>query len=236
MSNTAASVLITRCLDNLSRLSTTTTRSGATMESKALDWLNLTTQEMSNQHSFQEMWKLYNSSVVANSKTYAFPSTWKEIIEFRVIDGTNSRKLTQMPPQTFYRLVPYPEGESSGTPNCYVPFGATFDLYPIPDQAYIVYIRLVAAPTVIVTTTDLIDYNNDKDDLIVDGMTMRGFRFLQMHEDAAFYQKEYMRLMKEAVMADAYPPDWSPVGMGFSSTSKVSLGNYWNKIDVFRSP
>ena len=237
MANSAASTLITRTLDNLSRASTGTTRSGDTLSNLAIDWLNRTMLRMSRKYDFREMYKKYSSATVDGQKSYAFPTNWKIIIDMTVIDGFSSKKLELVLPQYFDKVIPYPEQFTERCPTWYAPYGNNFDLYSIPDTAYTMYCRSVQWPTIITSIATLIDYEPNKDDIIVAGMTAEGFRHLQAFEDAAFYDKEFKERLAEAIDLEERLPDWDPVGRGFNSSyGKIPVGEYYNDPFIWRNP
>ena len=232
MSNTIASTLITRALDNVSRLGTTTTKSGTTLSNFGIDVLNRTMTKMSREHDFREHRKIYSASTADGTKNYALPTGWKTIYDLRLIDGSSSRKLEHAQGQHFDEMVAYPENQSEGRPCWYVPYGNTMDLYPIPDAAYVMYIKCTIWPTTITATTDSVSYDSDKDDLLVYGMTEELFGLLQMHEDAAVYNGKFRVSLKEAIDIDGKYPDWNPVGRGFGYTQSRYVGDPW--LDPFQ--
>lgn len=229
MANTAASTIITRTLDNLNRASAGTTRSGSTMETQSIAWLNRIMYRISRQHDFPELLKKYSSATVDGTKNYSFPTNYKTIFDLTVIDGYSSVKLALVLPEHFDKRIPYPEQYTERLPRWYVPYGDSFDLYPIPDDAYTLYCRCVLWPTIITATSDLVSFTPDKDDILVAGMTKEGFAYLQMYEDAAYWTKEYATLLQEAIALDRKLPDWYPVAQGFDSGySTTFIGEYWN--------
>lgn len=229
MANTAASVLITRTLDSLSRISTGTTRSGITLENLSISWLNTVQYRMSRIHDFREMFKRYTASTAASQKTYSFPTDFKVIISMAVIDGSSSTKLTMVLPSRFDKVIPYPENWTIRRPRWYVPFGTDFDLYPIPDATYTLNCRTVQWPTVITLTSNLVSYAPDKDDIIYSGMMSEAFNHLQMYEDAGIWDKKFTSKLGEAISIDKNMPDYVPVGRGYDSGSELTyIGEYWN--------
>ena len=228
MSNTAASVLVTRAVDNVSRLSTSTSNSGATLSDKCIDYLNDVMVRMSRRHDFRELYKRYTASTTADQKTYILPSSYKDILVLVLRDGSNSRKLISVSPHLFNKRIPYPENESTGLPTWYIQYGDEFDLFKIPDTAYTMYIRTTQWPTKITAITDLIDYKTDKDELIVAGMTAKLFDYLQMYEDGAVWESKFLMQLKEAILIDEALPDYDPVGLGFGADTSTLPGDYWN--------
>jgi hypothetical protein len=139
--------------------------------------------------------------------------------------------------RTFDEYHPYPEINTTNRPEVYTPFGNAFDLYPIPNAVYTMYIRTIQWPTVISSTSSAIDYFPDKDDIIVSCMTSDGFKHLQMFEDGVLWENEYIKLIREAISVDTRYPDYEPVGRGFDSNyDLIYLGDYWNQTDVMRNP
>ncbi len=250
MANTVASTLISETLDNLARSSVGTTRSGVTLSTQAMTWLNRTMSEITTgmvirmpsgsgvrllKTNFVELNKLYQTVTISGTKNYSFPVKYNEIITIRVIDGTSSHKLTLVLPHEFDKKIPYPEGESQGRPQFYIPRGNSFDLFPIPDAVYTLQCHVNILPTTILTITDLIDFEPTKDELIVAGMTYRGFRFIQMYEDATAWKTEYRDMFLSAVEMNEAMPDWEPMGRGFD-TNKVISGDYWKKPFIMFNP
>jgi len=217
MANTAASTLITRALDYISRASTGTTRSGQTMENMAMSWLNAAMMRISKMHDFREMYKQYSMDTSDGVKGYTFPTNWKVILDMRMMDGTNSRKLRMESPEFLDKYRPYPEGDSEDISYTYIPFGNDFDVYPIPDATYAMYCKCITWPAVIAATATLIDYEPNKDDVILAYMLSDAFNFLQLLTDAAKWETTAKARLAEAYKVDTRKPDWNPVAQGFSS-------------------
>jgi hypothetical protein len=227
MANTIASVLIARALDNASRLGTTTTKSGTTLSDFGIDVLNRTMNKMSRKHDFREHRKIYSASTVDGTKNYALPTGYKTIYDLRLIDGSQSRKLEHAQGQSYDENAPYPENNSEGHPIFYIPYGNTFDLQPIPDAAYVMYIKCTIWPTTITATTDSVGYDSDKDDLLVYGMTEELFGLLQMHEDSAVWNAKFKLALDDAIDVDGKYPDWNPVARGFSTDTVRNINDPW---------
>jgi hypothetical protein len=182
---------------------------------------------MAREHDFRELKKTYTASTVDGTKTYGFPTNYKTIYDIRLIDGSSSLKLEHSQGQIFDQMVAYPENQSEGRPSWYIPYGNSFDLYPIPGAAYVMYCRCTIWPTQVTAVTDLVTFNSDKDDLLVFGMTSELFSHIQMHEDAAVWEAKFKQALKDAIDLDGKYPDWNPVGMGFDFTSERYVGDPW---------
>ena len=227
MATTTASTLINRALDNVSRLGTTTTRNGTTLSSFGLTVLNGAMTRLSRKHDFRECRKIYTASTTASTRNYALPTGYKTIYDLRLIDGTSSRKLEHAHGQHFDEMVAYPESQSEGRPVWYVPYGNAFDLFPIPDAAYVMYIKCTIWPPVVTLTTEATIYESDKDDLLVYSMTEELFGLLQMHEDSAVWSAKFKIALAEAIDVDGKYPDWNPVARGFGFSQNRYVGDPW---------
>lgn len=224
-----ASTLITRAMDNSGRSSLGTARSGATLENKNIHWLNDVMRRMSRRHDFREMRKQYSAATIASQKTYSFPTNYKTLRDFRLIDGFNSIKLIMLIPERFDKRVPYPENHSTGRPHWYIPYGKNFDLFKIPDAAYTIYMKTTQWPLSITTIGDTIDYDEDKDDIIVAGMTSENFNYMQMYEDGIAWNNTFEDRLRRAILRDEESPDWGPMGRGFDSQrDDMYWTEYWN--------
>jgi hypothetical protein len=190
---------------------------------------------MSRKHDFRECRKTYTSNTTASIKTYALPSGYKTIYDLRLIDGTSSRKLEHAQGQRFDELIAYPEGQSEGRSCWYVPYGNNFDLYPIPDASYTMYMKCTIWPTKVTATTDSVIFDDDKDDLLVYGMTAELFSLLQLHEDSAVWEGKFKMELRSAIDVDGKYPDWNPVAQGFGYTNSRYVGDPWLDPFVNRS-
>ena len=229
MANTAASTLITATLDNLSRASAGTTRSGSTLETEAMRWLNESMRYIAKRYNFRDLLRLYSAVTAEDTKSYALPTNTKDIKDLRIIDGTSSRKLWQVGIRDIDDYMPYPEADVTRKPVWYSRIGETFDLIPIPDDTYTLYMRVYLWPTTITSTSTLIDYAPDKDETIIAFMTQKGFQLYQMYEDALEWKKEAMSCLAAALLDEESDPDFDVVGKGFSSLPRsVMPGDAYN--------
>jgi len=84
-------------------------------------------------HIFNVLWSSTSFTTTASTKTYSLPSDLLLLYDVVLIDGTNSRKLTQIFPRQFDKVLPYPEAYSTARPEYYIIWGSDLELYPIPD-------------------------------------------------------------------------------------------------------
>ena len=187
-------------------------------------WLNMAQHRVAEMYTFQEMLDEFASACVEDQKRYGFPERMKEIISLVLVDGSMSRKLTQVGRRTFDTLEPYPEsGVVSGKPTHYVLQGTNFELFPIPDDTYTLKIYCSVFPADLSGDTDASDLLN-KDELILAVATVRCFASLRQHDDAGYWRSvEVPALFSAAVAADRPNPDWMPVMQPFYSVPLETL-------------
>lgn len=240
MANTAAITLITRCLDYVSRAAVGTTRSGQTLSDMAVSWLNTAMRRVSREFDFREMYRRYSGYAADGDKIYAWPTTWKVILDLTLLDGSTSMKLINMRHRSFDKRMPNPENESESRPTHYMPIGNNFEIFPIPDvSTYQLKCRCIVWPTTITTTTtaDDIEYEDTKDDMILAFMLSQGYGFLGMLSDASRWEKIAVGRLKEEIELELRQPDWEKKAIGFDSRyENFMLGDYYNDPFIWRNP
>jgi len=117
-------------------------------------------------------WDLTHAKTVAHQKNYAIPSRWplvrlKDILSIKLMDTSNSRKLTYKSPTELDELIPYPQDLGEQRCNWYTQRGNTIELFPIPDAVYTLYIYHTQWPVELSADTDTMSFADDMDDVIV---------------------------------------------------------------------
>lgn len=218
----------TEVLDNLSRSSSGITRNQATLATRVVTWLDRASLKVARQEDL--LFSIATATTIADQKDYAMPDNIRALFSIRVENGLNSRKLECAMPRDFDLKAPKPNEITSFVPSIYVPYKTTntFELFPIPDQAYILRLRYSFWPGRLATDASLSDYSY-MDDVLIYYATSEGFKWLQELKDADFWQKRGDEALAAAIRAerDAFP-DWEPVLEGFSLTSRGVMGEYWN--------
>ena len=104
-------------------------------------WMNLAQIEIVKAHEFQNLNAVWERDTVVDQKSYAFPSTIKDVHTFRVIDGLKSRKLTRAMPGELDKQIPAPEEDTTGKPSLYLRYSNVFELWRVPDDEYLLRLR-----------------------------------------------------------------------------------------------
>jgi len=114
---------------------------------------------------------------------------------------------------TFDRAVPNPHYISEDRPSVFVCSGGkdrdssgTFELYPIPDASYPIWIRYIAWPAAFSLANDdtkakVCDIE-EIDDLLIAGATWVGFAKERQWDDAHNWEGIFRRTLKEAILND----------------------------------
>ena len=179
-----------------------------------------------------------NALTVDGQKTYNWIDDWaltrpKKIYSIRLMSTTLSRKLTYIPPSNLDRILPYAETLSEAKTTHYTPAGeGSFELLPIPDAAYNLYIRYSQWPSTLIEETDQTPYAN------LDSATI----FLAKDIANAYLSGEYLDFSTRAagylsmgVKEEDRQPDHRRIAQPFS-TQEVVVGEYWKNPFVRRDP
>lgn len=189
--------------------------------------LNDTQRSMARRHNWRDLNMLSEATLTVGTYRYAFPSDMKESLGIRLIDGVNSYLLIEQTADWLDRHDPNPPASSTGTPSFYCVDGRYYEIYPRPDQAYTIYIRYTRWPTALSVDTDVC-LITDVDEALIAGASQRAFESRQEYDDAAFWERRFEKLVREAVIQDSARPVWRP-----SAVSEGTLPpGYWLRPDV----
>lgn len=201
-------------------------------------------------HDFSCLKKERYTDTVDGTKTYGFPSDLKSFYDLRLggyydedeEEWTYGRagKMTPLTPMYQDSVRPYPERDSEGKPVHYIPWGRFFELSPIPDAIYRIYIRLLIYPSTMATgdTSDLL-YMDEVLIKVADLLTVLS---LNLEKDIRRFRSEYEELLKATIASDreAHKYDTTlhvtPFVGGRTVLQPGEATEYWLKPDWIRSP
>ncbi len=186
------------------------------LESRINRWINLAQIQVVQVHEFQNLNDLYEGSTTEDELYYSFPSQMKDIHTFRIIDGTNSRKLTRLRPDQMDSKIPAPAELSTGVPSFYLRYGNQFELWRIPDATYTM--RLRASFWLTPLTGDTQSPDLDYIDLcILDKAAEIGWRSLQQTDEANGWKETFITDLGIATREDKTITDMKHVAQGFET-------------------
>jgi hypothetical protein len=192
-------------------------------------WLNWAKDYISDLHSYEEMHRIYDGTTTTDIKRYGFPTRMKDVFSLTLQDGANSRKLTYVAPRLMDKMIPRVETYSTGVPDWYVDYGVNFELYKIPNSAYVLSLRCTEYPADLSGATDVCALLR-KDALITAVATTFGFFSLREVDDAAYWGSEIVPPLYEASLrSDHSAEDWEPSARGFGDGGSGSLSGEWWK-------
>lgn len=207
--------------------------SGALLQNRVVTYLNWGQRRIANHYSFYELQKVSETPLtVIGEKTYPLESGANNlglsrvanINSIRLIDDTNSRKLTFWHYRKFDAHHPYPtSSNASGTPSIYTRWGNSIVLYKVPNKVYSLYIRYGQYANNLDSDSQLHDFGEDKDQLIVTAGILETYLALEEYTDAKAYYELFLGRLTDAVKAEG-DDDWEPQAEEFRSGGRGNDG------------
>lgn len=180
--------------------------------------INWAQREVAILHTFREMEKVFQRDTVDSQYRYGYPERWKEVYSIVLRREGGSRKLIYMKPRDFDEQVPKPS-IYEGTPTYWVDYGTSFELYPVPNDAWRMIVRLAQYPedfSVDGDTSTLLD----KDDLLIAIATYYSLQSLAEDDLAAYWKDSVVpTVYQKALRADSNDRDWQPIAKPFTIRS-----------------
>lgn len=148
----------------------------------------------------------------------------KDIYSIRLMDDSNSRKLTYVPFRNLDERIPYTEMIGEGKPSWYTRRGEYIELYRIPDDAYDLYVMHSQWPDVLVDDTDETIFSNI--DHVIVSLSINIANELKTGA-ITDWDAIAAKMMALSVGESITRPDEMMVAKPFSSKSCLE-GEYWN--------
>lgn len=217
-------------LDNVAKSGVLTLQSGTTLATRMTIWVNRAQLWIARKAELLQ--STMTTTTVAGQQSYSFPSNLRNVYTMRLMDGLNSRKLSAVLPWEMDKSVPYGAVITQSRSWFYVPYKRTltFELFPIPQDAYTIILRCGLYPADLAASTDISQFDRC-DDAIIAYATMFAFRWLQELKDAkdweAYGDTILKDIIEDAAEAELYV-DWAPASNGFTTHAGDYTGEYWN--------
>lgn len=218
-----------------------TSRSGATHQALLDDFYEWAQLRIARNYCFPELDTLDTTTCDTTDSVETYTQATllgaaarvNQILSIVIEDGTSSCKVTRVLSRDLYKRVPYPAGESTNIPRLYHMIGTTVYFFPIPNNTYDIHTIYSKMPTRATATTSTSDYTN-KDDVIIAGMMVEYFNYLQAKEDATYWEAVFKAKITNAVQSIIHPTDWEPEGRAFNS-AVLTPGDFWSMPLVFEN-
>jgi len=205
-------------------------------------FLNLAQQRVARLHDFDEMEAISTSTFpftqTSQDKYIRLPDL-RELYSLKLIDGSNSKKLTQLTQRKWNQLIPASEEYTRRRPQYYTIWARTCVLNPLADVAGIeCEIWWTKWPLPLSDDTpEVASQYNQKDEILIELGLVYAFNSLGKQEDA---QKHWVRargLLAEAVSTDMEKPDLDITpGPGSEQIDNLMPRDYWNDPFIRNSP
>ena len=194
--------------------------------------LNQAQDKISQAQDFKEMQTYVTSAtnytgVPINDKFLPFSSSWKNVHSIVLQDGTDSRKLREIPWRKFDRIYPAPESVAPYIPLEYSNWNQQLIFMPVPNAVYPLQVRVTQYPTVFVQTPAGLNTTsqfNGKDDVIIAFAAAYLWRGFGRYDKAMEFENTGGAQLKLAMKADSNRPDLDTADIGRDSGLS---GSYW---------
>ena len=135
-------------------------------------------------------------TVTAYRERLAKPSECRYIYDVRLIDGTMSKKLIPMTPRRTDTFIPFGASCNQTRPTHYCEWKDWLQLYPIPDDTYVIKIRYYKWQTAFAAGSSTAEIDHI-DDIIINAAAIYVWTILGEPEQAAIYRNAVeLELMK----------------------------------------
>lgn len=179
-----------------------------------------------------------NAATVDGTKLYNIETDFglsrpKDIYSIRLMDEERSRKLTYVPFRELDRVIPYTEMISEGRSNFYTVRGKNVELYPIPDDAYDLYIQHSQWPLVLTDETDETSFVNIDYAIVALASDMA---LASLEGGGSDWMQRATQLLGVGISEEDRRPDQFYCAQPFRPLGDARMGEYWNNPWVKKQP
>lgn len=194
--------------------------------------LNQAQDKISQYQDFKELQEYVTTytnytGVPASDKFLPYSSGWKNVHSIVLQDGTDSRKLKQIPWRKFDRMYPSPESVAPYIPLEYADWNQQLIFMPVPNAVYPLQVRVTFLPAPFVSTTAGLNATslfNGKDDILIAFACAYLWRGYGRYDKANEWDTTGAAELKLAAKADGNRPDLDTADIARDSGL---AGSYW---------
>ena len=188
--------------------------------------INSTLQRIARYHNWKDLYVKATTETIANQSEYSLPlgtDRLKDLVSITLSDGSSRGvRLKFVPYRQFHEIIPVPSSGQVGKPQNYVVWDNVIQLYPIPNDVFILNLLYVKWPDELVEGEE--PEITGVDDLIISGATSSLFMSLQQVEPAGIWHQQFNILLSEAVQADVKNTDAEFKMQGFRASDMFVPG------------
>ena len=145
-------------------------------------------------------------TVTAYRERFEKPSTCRYIYDIRLIDAAMSRKLTAMTPRRMDLFVPFAIQENTARSTHYIEWKDWIQLYPIPDDTYVIKMRYYKWQDAFDEDTDTAEISHI-DDIIIKAAAIHIWEILGEPEQAAIMRGAVETALMKCGKLEKMKPD-----------------------------
>ena len=181
-----------------------------------------------------------SASTVASTATYHLIDDWsltrpKDILTLRLMDDDNSRKLVYISPSKIDEQLPYPAIIGEERPTRYTQRGFYIELFPIPDDAYDMYIMYSQWPLPLSDDADISSYANANIDDTIISLGVRMAQASLNNAEGTNWLTLARDLLAGSTQETKERPDRKYQAQPFQCEEPI-VGEYWKMPFVRRNP
>lgn len=194
------------------------------LDSRLHKFLNFAQDQLARFHQFDELETVVETNFIVGNGRLALPSKPLDIRSFRLMDGSQSRKLVYYTPRQFDKVLPDPDWHTTGRPSIYTSYGHVVEVWRVPDNTYQCKLRYKAYPTAFTASSTQVSDFESMDDILIALATSWAFRSLGEAEKASYWAGVASKGMQLAKNADLFTTDYEPSG---NMDVNLTASDYW---------
>ena len=145
-------------------------------------------------------------TITAYRERLAKPDECRYIYDIRLIDGAMSRKLEPMTPRKMDLYEPFAIQYNTGRPNNYIEWKDWIQLYPIPNDTYIIKVRYYKWQTAFASASSTAEIDHI-DDIIIKAAAIHVWEMLGEPEQAAIMRSAVETALIKCGKLEKLKPD-----------------------------
>ena len=209
----------------------------ADLDTRLYIFLNWAQTQIARQLYLRELEDIdVSKATVADQDYVAKPTDLRDLISFRLIDGTNSRKLAWMPRRTYDENCAKPDAYTTARSTHFTAWGVNYYFWRIPDAAYDLRIAYIKWPSALTDSDAGVSDIADLDELLVLLATVKAMRSLKDTDPKLLsrYTRDADKIMALAKAYDKGLQVDEEVKSMYGFTRNT--GNYWEDPFTRSSP
>lgn len=194
-------------------------------------YLNMSQRRIARAHRWEELKHVFEYTMSyqgtpSMDKVVALPPNVRDLHSIRLISSDGrSRRLVHVPYPQWDRIVPEPEFFDRRIPVWFTYYGRTLEVYPIPEQTYLLRARMDLWPAPFTGDAEQVSMLEGKDDVIVHMAASFAWRSVGDHDKSKEYFAIASRMLEEGIKDQNEKPA-ANIQPAFETIDQPA-GEYW---------